>query len=87
MEVPMDSLTEAKKRHASATQKKARLEGQLKSKQEELRSLIDEIKEKGYDHKTLASTLASKRTELNAKLTIFQEELEAAEEQLAQFPD
>jgi uncharacterized protein (UPF0335 family) len=83
----VDDLTQAKSRHTAATQKKARLEGQLKSKQDELRSLLDEIKEKGYDHKTLASTVASKRTELNAKLTTFTTELEAAEEQLAQFPD
>ena len=83
----MDDLTQAKSRHTTATQKKSRLEGQLKSKQDELRTLLDEITEAGFNAKSLGSTLASKQTELNAKLTTFTTELEAAEEQLAQFPD
>ena len=73
----------ALQRKDAVDQQKAALGGQLQAKKEELAALVKEIRDEGYDPKTLAKARDTVQEELEAMITSFEGELAAAETAIA----
>lgn len=73
------------KRSDVVIKKKAAFGGQLQSKKEELEALVKEIKDAGYDPKTLVTERDRAKSELEAMIEVYEKELAKAESALALF--
>lgn len=81
---------EIKKRVDAALQRtdtvekaKANLGGQLQAKKEELAALVKEIREAGYEPKTLAASRDQLQAELEQIVVEYEKQLDAAEAAIA----
>ena len=63
-------------------ERKIRMEERLENAKKELKRVVGEIKEAGYDHRTLKSDLESKRKELTKELDQFDKDVQAQTEAL-----
>lgn len=72
-------------RHAKVLRRKAELGGELKSKREELVSLVKEIQEAGYNPKTLVDERNRAQAELETLIDSFETDLVEAEQILGEF--
>lgn len=72
-------------RHARVLRRKAELGGELKSKREELASLVKEIQAAGYNPMTLLDDLNKAKGELELLLDKFESNLVEAESILSEF--
>jgi septal ring factor EnvC (AmiA/AmiB activator) len=73
------------KRYNVVVQKKASLAGQLQAKKEELASIVQQIKDAGYDPKKITQERDQAKQELDAMLDKAEAELTEVEEALATF--
>jgi len=71
-----------KKRQELST-KKIRLEKQYNARKEALAAVVKEVKDAGYDPKTLKQTIAEMELKLKQDMDTFESGLEAASKQLA----
>ncbi len=76
-------IEELQKRHEKVTQRKAALGGELKAKKEELASLIQEIRDAGYDPKTIVADRNKAQQELETMMEGFEKSLAEVEEGLS----
>lgn len=83
---PMDELEQKiqdlQTRHARVLKRKAELGGELKSKKEELASLVKEIQDAGFNPKTLVEDRNKAQLELEGLMESFEKELVEAETSL-----
>ena len=70
-----ERVDELLRRHASATKKKAELQGQLEAKKAELSALGEEILAAGYDPRKLREERDKAHTELEGLVLAFDREL------------
>lgn len=82
IESKIDELT---KRSEAVSRRKATLGGQLTEKKEQLASLIKEIRDAGYDPKTLPAERDRLQKELVADLETFEKKLAEVETAIGQF--
>lgn len=82
----MSEISNLEEQHKKLVARKSELEGNIKvidtvlsSKKNELRKLIDECKERGYDPDNLKAELETKKEVLRVKLETFKGDIEAAE--------
>jgi len=73
------------KRYNVVVQKKASLAGQLQAKKEELASIVQQIRDAGYDPKKITQERDQAKQELDAMLVKAEAELTEVEEALATF--
>lgn len=78
-------IEDLQKRHEKATKKKAAFGGELKAKKEELQSLLQEIKDAGYDPKTLVADRNKAQQELETMVETMDKSLVEVEEALAAY--
>jgi uncharacterized protein (UPF0335 family) len=64
--------------------RKIRLEEQYKSKKQALTDLLTEIKDAGYDPKTLGSVIKEKEEFLKTAINAFEQELQTVSTQLSE---
>jgi chromosome segregation ATPase len=74
-----EKMASLSSRHARVLRRKAELGGELKSKKDELTSLVKEIQDAGYNPKTLVEDRDNAQRELETLIEKFEEELVAAE--------
>lgn len=73
------------KRYNTVVQKKASLAGQLQAKKEELASIVQQIKDAGYDPKKITQERDQAKQELDAMLVKAETELTEVEKALSAF--
>ena len=77
-----DRYSRLLKKRQENNDKKIRLEERLKSAKGELKKVVQEIQDAGFDHKTLKEDLAAKREELTTELDKFEKDVNELEEAL-----
>lgn len=82
-----DKIEALQRRHAAVTQKRASLAGQLQAKRDELAALVREIREAGYDPKSIGQERDRVKAELDSMISTAEAEMDQAEAVLAGFPD
>ena len=80
-----DKIADLQSRHEEVTQKRAALGGQLQAKKEELASIIQEVREAGYDPKNLPGERDKAQQALETLIDDFELKLKAVEDALAAF--
>ncbi len=75
-------VEELSRRHRDAVSRKAKLQGKLDEKRQELRRLKTEIETAGFDPKTLKEERARLEAELEQLITRFDRELTVVEQAL-----
>jgi uncharacterized protein (UPF0335 family) len=83
MDTETQKFVELKKTQDELKTKKIRLEEQCKSKEAELKNLIKEIKDAGYEPKDLKSVIQKKETELKEELALFESGLQDVSKKLS----
>jgi len=78
-------IEDLSKRTEAANTKKNTLSGKLQAKKEELAQLIVEIREAGYDPKTLREERDKVQTQLAEMITAYEADLVAVETALATY--
>ena len=78
-------IEELQARHGRVTKKRAALGGELKAKKEELGSLIEEIKNAGYDPATIVAERNRTQQELEKMILDYDKALTEVEEGLASY--
>lgn len=74
------------RKHADLAQRKATLAGQLQARKEQLAALVKEIKDAGYDPKTLAEQRDKVKAELDAAIDKYEADLTEVERALSTLP-
>jgi len=80
-----EKMASLSSRHSKVLRRKAELGGELKSKRDELTSLVKEIQEAGYNPRTLVEDRDKAQQELEGLIVRFEEELISAETILADY--
>ena len=78
-------VDELSRRHRDAHSRKAKLQGILEEKRQELKRLKSEIESAGFDPKTLKEERQRLEAELNQLMTRFDAELTVVEEVLNEY--
>ncbi len=78
-------IEDLSRRTEAANTKKSTLSGKLQAKKEELAQLVVEIKEAGYDPKTLREERDKVQTQLTEMVTAYEADLVAVENALATY--
>lgn len=77
------SVETALRRKDSVDQNKAALGGQLQAKKDELATVVKEVRDAGYDPRTLAQTRDKVQAELEEMVANLNKELDVAETAIA----
>lgn len=72
-------IEDLQRRHTNAVRRKSELTGQLEAKKAELASLVQEIKDAGYDPKNLKQERDRVKIELESMITTLDQELTRVE--------
>lgn len=78
-------LADLEKRHMAASSRKAKLEGQLEAKKQELVALKEEIEAAGYNPRQLKQAMAQATKDLVAAMDAFEVDLTEVESAIASF--
>ncbi len=78
-------IQEFRDRHAALVQMKASVGGELRAKKEELAALVQEIKDAGYNPRTIKETRDKALADLERDVAAFDASLTEAEEGFAAF--
>jgi len=78
-------IADLQTRHEAVTTRRASLGGQLHAKKEELATIIQEVREAGYDPKNLPGERDKAQQELEDLIEEFEQKLAAVEEALSAF--
>lgn len=79
-------IEELQRRHTAVMQRKAGASGQLQARKEELATIVQEIKDAGYDPKLITQTRDQARSDLLTEITKYEAELSEVEAALEGFP-
>ena len=80
-----NKIEDLQRRHNVVVQKKAGLAGQLQAKKEELATIVQEIKDAGYDPKKITQERDQAKQELVAMISKLESELTDVENALSAF--
>lgn len=80
-----EKIADLQTRHEAVTQRRASLGGQLQAKKEELATIIQEVRDAGYDPKNLPGERDKAQQELETLIEDFEVRLAAVEEALSAF--
>lgn len=81
-----DKIADLKKRHAAAVKRKASLSGQLEARKQEFETILQEIREAGFDPKNIGKERDRVETELRAMIESYDQKLKTVESALDSFP-
>jgi hypothetical protein len=78
-------IEELQRRHSAVVQKKAGVAGQLQAKQDELKAIVQEIREAGFDPKKITQERDRVQGSLESMIKTLDQELTEVETALAAF--
>ena len=78
-------IEELQRRHSAVAQKKASITGQLQAKKDELAAIVQEIRDAGYDPKTIGRDRDRVKSELEEMIRKLDQELTEVETALSAF--
>ncbi len=82
MDLETEKFLNLKKLQGELTTKKIRFEEQCKNKEQDLKTLIQEIESKGYKPNELKSIIQKKEVEIKEELATYESELNNVSKQL-----
>lgn len=83
MSTETEKFLDLKKTQEELKTKKIRLEEQCKNKEQELKNLIKEIKDAGYEPNELKSVIQKKELEIKDEMSKFETSLQGVSKQLS----
>ena len=83
MDIETEKFLSLKKLQAELSTKKIRFDEQCKNKEQDLKTLVQEIESKGYKPNELKSIIQKKETEIKEELSTYESELANASRQLS----
>lgn len=84
MKDQIERFKELSEKLKGVSERKIRLEEQYKSKKQSLTDLLTEIKNAGYDPKTLGSVIKEKEESLKSAIETFEQELQTVSTKLSE---
>ncbi len=79
----LQQIEDLRKRRDAAENTKAHLAGAAEQAKTRFREVVSQVREAGYDPRTIGETLTQKEADLNQSAAEFDEQLAAVEEQLS----
>jgi mannitol/fructose-specific phosphotransferase system IIA component (Ntr-type) len=83
MDLETEKFLSLKKLQAELSTKKIRFDEQCKNKEQDLKTLVQEIEAKGYKPNELKSIIQKKETEIKEELATYESELANVSKQLS----